>query len=138
MTFDLTGRIAAVDAVPLGGVLAEDAPAGSTALVLEDAADFNADGGVLVINGVEQVEYTSVDDEGGIIELGAPTGEDYEAGARAEVVDPATGEVASDVQAQILVEGWAVAVDSLTSIVDLALIPFLPVGFRGSVMASWF
>jgi hypothetical protein len=136
MTFDLTGRIAAVDAVPLGGVLAEDAPAGSTALVLEDTADFNEDGGTLVINSVEQVEYTTVDDEAGVVVLASPTTAAYDTEARVELFDPATGLVASEVQAQVLVEGWEDAGDSLTATVDHALIPYLATGIRDTDPAT--
>ncbi|WP_036959389.1 hypothetical protein [Promicromonospora kroppenstedtii] len=65
MTYDLTGRVAAVNTVPLGGTLAEEAPAGATVPLVEDTADFDPDGGALLLGGAEVVTYTSADDESG-------------------------------------------------------------------------
>ncbi|WP_036959335.1 hypothetical protein [Promicromonospora kroppenstedtii] len=90
MTYDLTGRVAAVNTVPLGGTLAEEAPAGATVLLVEDTADFDPDGGALLLGGAEVVTYTSADDESGEVILAAPTAALWEIDTRVDVWDAAT------------------------------------------------
>ncbi|WP_036959117.1 hypothetical protein [Promicromonospora kroppenstedtii] len=130
MTYDLTGRVAAVNTVPLGGTLAEEAPAGATVLLVEDTADFDPDGGALLLGGAEVVTYTSADDESGEVILAAPTAALWEIDTRVDVWDAATSAPVVETLAQILVEGIEQAGDSLVATVDHALIPYLPEGIR--------
>lgn len=48
---DLTGRVAAVNTLPLGSALSDDAPAGATVITVDDSADFDETGGHVVLSG---------------------------------------------------------------------------------------
>lgn len=130
MTSDLTGRVSAVNTVPLGDVLAEDAPVGSTVLVVEDAADFDERGGSVLLDGTDEVVYTSADDDTGTLVLAMPTTVEYLAETRVEVWDPVDAAPVVETLAQVVVEGTDQGGDPLEATVDHALIPLLPEGIR--------
>lgn len=127
---DLTGRVAAVNTLPLGGTLAADTPAGSTVLVVEDAADFDGAGGELLLGATEVIAYSAADDEAGTLTLATPTAAAWEVDTRVEVWDSATGARVTETVAQVLVDGTDQWGDALEAVVDHALIPYLPEGIR--------
>lgn len=127
---DFTGRVAAVNTLPLGSTLAEAAASGATTLVLEDTADFDEAGGTVLLGGEALLTYTAADDEAGEVYLSAPLAAAWDIDTRVEVWDPAAGAVVTETFAEILVEGMENAGDSLVAIVDHALIPYLPEGMR--------
>lgn len=132
MTSDLTGRVVAVNTVPLGDVLAADAPVGSLSLFVEDAADFAPDGGYLRLGGSEGVvlDYTSADDETGEIVLGAALAVDGFEGDSVEVWDFDHSTPVVETLAEVAVEGSEQNDDTLEAAVEHALIPYLPEGIR--------
>lgn len=136
MTYDLTGRVVAVDTLPLGDVLAQDALTGSSVLYVEDAADFDAKGGTLLLGGSQVVVYYSADDETGEVVLDEAADADYLAGDRVEIFDPSTNSKVVETVAQVEVEGTEQGGDPLEAIVDHALIPYLPVGIRDDSLST--
>jgi hypothetical protein len=127
-----TARVAAVNTLPLGSVLIEDAPIGATELTVEDGADFNASGGYAILGGTEVVEFSSADDEARTLTLVAPLTAAWPADTRVELWDETANTLVVETVAQLLSEGGdAGAGDSLEAIVDHSLIPFLPEGIRG-------
>lgn len=135
MTENLTGRVVAVATLPLGSVLVQDAPAGSSALFVEDAADFDEDGGSLSLNG-EAVVYTACDDETGEVTLAMPTTSAALTDDRVEVYDPDAASLVVETVAQVLVEGTEQGGDPLEAIVDHALVAFLPEGIRDDSLGA--
>lgn len=126
---DLTGRVAAVTIDPLGDELAADAASGALTLTLDDAVDFNEDGGTLLI-GAQVVDYTDVVDETGVLTLAAPLTTAALAGDRVDVWDPVEGIVPVEAVAHVAVEGDELADDTLEALIDHSLIPFLAEGIR--------
>lgn len=142
MTEDQTGRVSAVTAEPLGDELAEAATAGASFVTVDDAADFNEDGGFVLI--AEQVlEYETVDDETGVLTFADSVvlDADADAGDRVDLWDPEAGSVSMEWVAYVVVEGSALAEDTVEAVIEHALIPFLPEGIRQTqgegVTLSW-
>lgn len=131
MSADLTGRVLSVSTVPLGDVLVQSAPVGSTSLVIDDAADFPETGGSLIhVESGDLIAFSAVDDETGTITLSAPTTRAYAADDRVSLWDTERAQVAVETTAQVEVEGTAQGGDPLEAIVEHTLIPYLPDGFR--------
>ena len=125
------GRIVSVDVVTLGDNLAADAAIAATTITVEDAADFDEDGGQLVLNAVVHT-YAACDDDTGIISgldpalaVAAVEGDDV------SVYDPLYATVATDKVAQVAVIGDDGAVDMLECAIALHLIDALDEGVRG-------
>ena len=125
------GRIVSVDVITLGDNLAADASSGATTITVEDAADFDEDGGQLLLNGVVYT-YAACDDDTGVISGLDPTlaaaaveGDDV------SVYDPLYAIVATDKVAQVAVIGDDGSVDMLECAVALHLVDKLEEGVRG-------
>lgn len=125
-----TARVAAVNTLPLGSVISVSAGVGATALAVEDAADFDEAGGVVIIGDTEIVTFVSADDESGILTLAAPTTVAWDVDTRIELWDATAATRVVETVAQVLVEGADQGGDSLEAVVDHTLIPFLPEGIR--------
>lgn len=125
-----TARVAAVNTLPLGSILTVAALLGATTLAVEDAADFDEAGGVVIIGGTEIVTYTAADDAAGTLTLATPTAAAWDVDTRIELWDTTGATRVVETVAQVLVEGVDQSGDSLEAVVDHALIPFLPEGIR--------
>jgi hypothetical protein len=136
MTSDLTGRVVAVNTVPLGGLLAADAVESSGEIYVEDAADFDPNGGFLRFEDETVVAYTSADDETGLILLDEGPGPGLLAGDRVEIYDNDLEGLVVETHATIVVEGTEQPGDTLSAIVDHSLIPYLPEGIRDADFVS--
>lgn len=132
MTDDtMTGRLVSVDRVPYGDALSAAASAGATTLYVDDAVDFDEDGGYLRING-EVIAYLSADLDLDTITLATPLSASAEDGTLVEVWDLIVSDVASELVAQVVDEGENFADDTLEAIVDNPVAPLVPLGIRGS------
>ena len=125
------GRIVSVDVITLGDNLAADAAMSDTTITVEDAADFDEDGGSLLLNDVVYT-YVACDDDTGIISgldpvlaAAAVEGDDV------SVYDPLYAIVATDKVAQVAVIGDDGAVDMLECAIALHLADKLEEGVRG-------
>lgn len=126
---DFTGRVVAVTVDTLGDELVLPALAGATSLYVDDAADFNEDGGSLRL-AAQVVEYLAADDATGIVTLSEALVADAEAGDRVEIWDSEALTPVTETTAHVAVEGSELADDTLEAIVEHTLIPYLPEGIR--------
>lgn len=125
------GRVLAVNEERLGSELVADHPAGSTALTVQDAADFDEDGGWLSVND-QVVEYTGVDDDTGTIALATATTALGEEGDRVWLWDELRSVVTTDKVAQVELDGDKDNADPLEATIPLHLLDDLDEGIRGS------
>jgi len=124
------GRIVSVDLVEFGDVLTADTATGATALVLEDAADFDETGGQLTLGDIIYT-YSAVDDETGTITLATATLADAVEGDAVKVYDPNLQAVSTEKVALVEVRGDHGNVDMLMCQVSLHLVDQLAEGVRG-------
>lgn len=124
-----SGRIAAVNTLPLGDELALDAPVGTGTLTVTDAADFSEDGGVLSLGDVVYT-YSAVDDETGVIFLDTTVTVAAFEGDPVLVWDAETEAFSVETIALVIVEGETENDDALEAIVPHSLIAYLPEGIR--------
>lgn len=83
-----SGTITTVDPDRRGGTLKTGTVPASESIGLEDATDFDEDGGWLVIADGEPLQYTGLDDESNIVYLAGIAGGTYEAGLPVDIWDP--------------------------------------------------
>lgn len=125
------GRIISVNLRTLGDVLAEDTLAGATSLVVDDAADFDEDGGRLVVGGALYT-YTAVDDETSTITLSGTLAADAFDGDPVHIYDPIYSATSTEKIAQVEVIGDDGNVDTLECLLSMHLADRLPEGVRGT------
>ncbi|MDN4162940.1 beta strand repeat-containing protein [Nocardioides abyssi] len=118
------GYVEEVSVVKRGTYLVEDAPVGASFLLVEDASDFNDDGGTLQING-EVIDYTTANYVGNVLTLAAPL-----AGAAVRDAEVAVYPESMEKQAQVSVGDDS---EAITAVVTHALFSRLKEGFRGDV-----
>lgn len=125
------GHVLAVNNMVLGSELVADHAAGVEALTVQDAADFDEDGGWLKV-GSHVIEYTSVDDDEGVITLmhGLPTA--FAEGDEVAVWDDLRKTVTTEKVAQVELDGLDDNVDPLEAVVPLRLLNDLEEGIRGA------
>lgn len=128
----LTGRVRSVDTVEYGDVLDGDHAIGVTTLQLQDAADFDEDGGSLRLNGVV-LKYTAADLDLDTLTLAVPLAVASLDGDAVSSWDEVSNAVSSDLFALVAVDGTDTADDALEAIVDHPLAPLLPEGIRGTI-----
>ena len=126
------GRVLAVNEETLGSELVADHAAGVTSLTVEDAADFDEDGGWLKV-GDQVVQYTDVDDDTGTITLAATLEAAGEEGDRVWLWDEMRLVVTTDKVAHVELDGDDDDADSLEATIPLHLLDDLPEGIRGGV-----
>lgn len=123
------GAVLAVNVVTLGDEAVGVHAAGATTIQLDDAADFPASGSVSTPLGV--LAYTAVDYDLNTLTLaaGLPAGglADQD---RVDVWDAQRGRLASEVHADVVLEGSSENSEPLDAIVQHSLIPYLPEGIR--------
>lgn len=124
------GVIEDVYSDPLGGRLAADAAAGDTTITVQDATDFEATGGTFHDAADNQIDYTAVDDETGIITLTYPLPADLAEGDRIRIWDTVNDEQATELRAQIALPGRLANDDSVDAAVVAPLDAFLEEGPR--------
>ena len=115
------GNVVAVEETQAGSELVADIGIGVTVLTVEDPTDFQPDGGELLIDD-EEIAYSDVNEETGVITLDAPTTDAHLAEARVYVL-PATTER----WAHVMVEGDD---ETMQARVPHALYDRLTVGVR--------
>lgn len=140
MTGRHTGRVLEVSDETLGSLLAEDTTAGSTQLLIDDASDFDEDGGWLSVNG-QPVAYTAVafatnPDDPDTLTLADMLEEDAEEGDEVAVWSPLRAAPEVVRTAQVQVDGTDDLGDPLDVYVPVYLAPYLPTGIRGDVGES--
>lgn len=128
---EMTGRVRSVDTVEYGDLLDGDHAIGVTTLQLQDAADFDEDGGYLRLNGVV-LTYTEADLDLDTVTLADPLAVAALDGDAVSSWDPVANAVSSDLFALVAVDGTDTADDALEAIVDHPLAPLLPEGIRGT------
>ena len=133
------GRIVSVDLIPLGGSLAADAAAAATSITVEDASDFDENGGSLLLNGVAYT-YTAwtEDDATGVGTIALSTGL---AGAAVEgdmvaVYDTQYRTASTYKQAEVAVTGDDGNVDTLPASIADHLVDKIDEGIRGTTGES--
>lgn len=129
------GKIISVDVVTLGDNLSEDAALAATTITVEDAADFDEDGGQLLLNGAVYV-YTAADDDTGIITLDTPLVAAAVEGDEVAVYDPLYLTASTDKVAQVAVIGDDGNVDTLECIIAMHIADELEEGVRGNTGES--
>lgn len=98
------GRILSVETMARGDSLADDFAAGATSITVNDAGDFDEDGGWLYV-GAQTVEYTECDDDTGIITLADPLAAAAEQGDPVRLWSDLYGEVVEYQQALVELDG---------------------------------
>jgi len=124
----IAGTVLTISQVPLGDVLAADATAGDTTITVDDAADFAEGGGTILIGG-QLDDYTSVDDETGVMTLVDALFNNASAGDRVDLADP-DGSGAVEWQALVAPAGTVDVDEAVQATISYALIPLLPEGIR--------
>lgn len=124
----IAGTVLAISQVSLGDVLAADATAGDTTITVDDAADFAEGGGTILIGG-QLDDYTSVDDETGVMVLVDALNADALQGDRVDLADPA-GSPAREWQALVAPQGSVDADEAIEATLNYAIVPLLPEGIR--------
>ena len=128
------GRIVSVDIVPLGDNLAADVSAGASSITVEDAADFDEDGGLLLLAGTVYAYTTWAEDEStgvGTITLSGTLGAVASEGDEVAVYDPMYATAASDKVCQVEMVGDDGNVDMLEAALAMHLSDKLEEGVRG-------
>lgn len=129
------GRLVSVDIVPLGDNLAADATAGATSITVEDACDFDEDGGLLLLDAVVYAYATWVEDDstgvGTLSGLLPPLAANATEGTVVAVYDPMYATAATDKVAQVEVVGDDGNVDMLEADIALHLVDKIDEGVRG-------
>jgi hypothetical protein len=115
------GYVHDVRLVTLGSFLDGAHLTGSTQLKIMDAADFNEEGGSLILDGLT-LDYVSADIEADTLTLASPLGADYEDGVPLSI-SPLTYEK----QAVVVLDGFD---EALTAIIPHSLYDRLPDGIR--------
>jgi hypothetical protein len=130
------GRIISVDIVPLGDNLAADVSAGATSITVEDACDFDEDGGQLLLNGVVYTYATWVEDEttgtGTLSGLDPVLAASATEGTVVAVYDPMYACAATDKVCQVELTGDDGNTDTLEASLALHLVGKLDEGVRGN------
>jgi hypothetical protein len=129
------GKIVSVDVVPLGDNLAADVAIGATSITVEDAADFDEDGGLLLLGGIVYgySTWTEDDDTGiGTITLTSALTADASENDAVAVYDPLYSTAATDKVAQVEVIGDDGNVDMLEADIALHLVDKIEEGVRGN------
>jgi hypothetical protein len=130
------GKIVSVDVVPLGDNLAADVTAGASSITVEDAADFDEDGGQLLLAGTVYAYSTWTEDDatgvGTITLTGSTVAANAFEGDAVAVYDPLYLVAASDKVAQVEVVGDDGNVDMLEAGIALHLVDKLDEGVRGN------
>ena len=129
------GRIVSVDLIPLGGSLAADAASAATSITVEDASDFDENGGSLLLNGVVYAYSTWTEDDAtgvGTITIPAPglTGAAVE-GDMVAVYDTLYLTASTFKQAEVAVTGDDGNVDTLPAAIADHLVDKIDEGIRG-------
>lgn len=134
------GQVVSVDRRTFGSQIHADTATAETTLTVDDAADFDEDGGTLVIND-QVIAYTAVDDDTGDITLAAGLDDDALEGDAVEIYDPAIGAVFSELVAVLAVDDDLDNTEPIEATVPNALADRLPEGVRGddgeSVSIIW-
>ena len=129
------GRIVSVDIVPLGDNLAADASSGATSITVEDACDFDEDGGLLLLAGVVYAYTTWTEDDstgvGTLTGLNPVLAANAFEGNEVAVYDPMYATAASDKVAQVELVGDDGNVDTLEAALALHLVDKIDEGVRG-------
>lgn len=123
------GRLIAVDEVPLGSALAAAVLAGATTITVDDAADFDEDGGTIQIAGV-QYAYESCDDDTGDIVLVDPLEADADEGDTVDVYDTLRQVVSTEKVCLVELDGEDENVDPLEATLAHYLANDVPEGIR--------
>ncbi|HET7689341.1 MAG TPA: hypothetical protein VFK41_03115 [Nocardioidaceae bacterium] len=124
------GRLQEVQIVTFGSELSADTAAGAMTLVVEDAADFDENGGSLVIND-QVIVYTACDDDTGTLTLAAALAADAEEGDRVKLYDPLYLTVVTSKVAQVKVDGDLDDADPIEAVIAMHLVDQLDEGIRG-------
>lgn len=127
MTTD--GTVVEVTGVPLGDELAAAALVAATSITVDDAADFDENGGTLVING-QVIVYTACDDETGIITLAEGLDAAAAVGDRVELWDVTQAGVFAEWVARVELAEAIDNDDVVEATVAHTLVPYLPEGIR--------
>lgn len=98
------GRILSVETMQRGSALAADAAAAATSITVDDAGDFDEDGGWLYI-GTQVVEFTACNDDTGVLTLATGLTALAEQGDPVHVYDPLYGEVVDYQVALVVLDG---------------------------------
>jgi len=129
------GRIVSVDVVPFGAVLAADVTAGASSITVEDASDFDEDGGQLILAGIVYTYSTWVEDDatgvGTIILTGSTVAANAFEGDAVDVYDPLYLAAASDKVAQVEAVGIDGNIDMLEATIALHLADKVGEDIRG-------
>ena len=128
------GRIVSVDVIPLGDNLAADASSGASSITVEDAADFDEDGGSLLLDGVVYAYSTWTEDDAtgvGTITLSGTLSAAATEGTVVSVYDTLYLTAAADKVAQVELVGDDGNVDTLEASIALHLVDKLDEGVRG-------
>lgn len=123
----MIARILSVEEVPFGSALAADEASGSTSLLVEDASDFDGDGGELRVGSGdgEVVAYTSVDYDTNTVQLASATVSSW------LTDDPVLLEPYSVERVALLASADGIAEEEgMEARVPLALYDKIPVGSR--------
>lgn len=127
----LTGRIRSVDVLTYGDVLTTAASIGDSVLYLDDASDFDEDGGYALVDGFPR-QYLSADLDADTITLVTPLAAAHDEGDLIQVWDNVTKTLSTDLVAEVAVEGAEFADDALEAIVLHSLVALVPIGIRGA------
>lgn len=129
------GRIVSVDIVPLGDNLDADVSSGATSITVEDAGDFDEDGGLLLLDGVVYEYATWVEDEttgvGTISGLTPTLAANATEGTVVAVYDPMYACAATDKVCQVELTSDDGNTDTLEAALALHLVDKLDEGVRG-------
>lgn len=130
------GRIVSVDVVPLGDNIAVDVSSGATSITVEDASDFDEDGGQLLLNGTVYAYATWTEDDAtgvGTINGLTPTlATNANEGDTVAVYDPMYLIAAVDKIAQVETIGADGNIDTLEASIAEHLVDKLDEGVRGN------
>lgn len=121
------GRILAVTQEYLGSEVVGDYLAGVTSLVVEDATDFNENGGVLVLNDA-QVAYTAVDEDTKTLTLATPLPADAVDGDTIKLWDGT--QVVGDLVALVALDDMDDDADAVEAAIAQPLLPVISEGIR--------
>jgi hypothetical protein len=126
----LSGKLLNVDIDTMGDELTADAATGATTLQVDDAKDFDEDGGQLLLNGTVYT-YLTVDDDAGTIALAEPLAADAQDGDDVQVWDAQYNDVSQVMTADVELHAADGGGDPIHAVVAEHLVKNLSEGPRG-------